>query len=789
MEKHVQAVRARLQEECRNWFNSDVDQQREGLIARQLHDHCFYNRAVNSPADAMFVARFIRLAHDFGTPGFSAALAYSHFFSTGLSTRIYTCTENEARNLGRCLYLMLVDLDAWYLSESKYNEEALGTADGSEATLPGMQYRTKNADTKKTMDYDSFKNFYAKLHNSLSTSLKACLISNTEFSPKNAIVIALQLLPFFPIMDTNARSIEDSVRKLVDGKLDNKIGPEQVPAFKSYLNQLKTRQTQRPCVSYADFHPNGAKQFAVNQKRALAVKQAEEKAAAEAAAAKAAEQKEQEAKAEPEKEQIDAAPVENPTPAQSDAKALREKLERTRSARAAAAESRIEDGAKTTAPDKEHGDDGRNSRDVKDIREQEKSTMPPPEKPEKPMDEKSIEDERKRSRARRFGGLVDQPPTSPMDRPGSRGSTPVPPRPQRSGTEDSRTSDRSRRREDDRERGDRGNERDRRRDGRDARDERDDRDDRRGERGHRRERGDRSERSDRSDRSDRGERSDRGDRGDRGERGERRSHEKRERRDERREEHDRPPRREEPREERREESSRRSRRNSPAREPRDGRDSLPAKPVTRSPRRNERREEPTRDPRDAPREHRDREPARNERETRARSERNEKPPTPRAERPPNTPRDETRPGDRQTPRQSERETPRQPEPARPSERDARPTPDRPDRPERETPRELRINSRARDTSNAGGSLAARMGLVAENGSTPGSPNRKRPFDEDGKDSPDPKRKRNEGGDARDRERREERREPRGGRRRKGEGGGRMLVGAMKAASSHNDTRH
>lgn len=88
-----------------------------------------------------------------------------------------------------------------------------------------------------------------------------------------------------------------------------------------------------------------------------------------------------------------------------------------------------------------------------------------------------------------------------------------------------------------------------------------------------------------------------------------------------------------------------------------------------------------------------------------------------------------------------------------------------------------------------------MGLVAENGSAPGSPNRKRAFDDDGKDSPDPKRKRNEGGDGRDRERRrEERREPRdrggGGRRRRGEGANRALLdNAMKAASGGNDTRH
>lgn len=43
-----------------------------------MHQYCFYPRALLTPSDAMFVAKFIRLAHDLGTIGFSTVYAYNN---------------------------------------------------------------------------------------------------------------------------------------------------------------------------------------------------------------------------------------------------------------------------------------------------------------------------------------------------------------------------------------------------------------------------------------------------------------------------------------------------------------------------------------------------------------------------------------------------------------------------------------------------------------------------------------------------------------------------------------
>ena len=50
----------------------------QSRLASQLHQYCFYPRSLLSPSDAVFVAKFIRTAHDLGTVGFSTVFAYNN---------------------------------------------------------------------------------------------------------------------------------------------------------------------------------------------------------------------------------------------------------------------------------------------------------------------------------------------------------------------------------------------------------------------------------------------------------------------------------------------------------------------------------------------------------------------------------------------------------------------------------------------------------------------------------------------------------------------------------------
>ena len=53
-------------------------------LAIQLHQNCFYPRALLNPSDAVFVAKMIRTMHDLGTNGFTTVFAYMHVSSISL---------------------------------------------------------------------------------------------------------------------------------------------------------------------------------------------------------------------------------------------------------------------------------------------------------------------------------------------------------------------------------------------------------------------------------------------------------------------------------------------------------------------------------------------------------------------------------------------------------------------------------------------------------------------------------------------------------------------------------
>jgi hypothetical protein len=55
-----------------------LEKGQQRLLSLQLHQYCFYPRAILTPSDAVFVARFIRVAHDLGAAGFSTLFAYSN---------------------------------------------------------------------------------------------------------------------------------------------------------------------------------------------------------------------------------------------------------------------------------------------------------------------------------------------------------------------------------------------------------------------------------------------------------------------------------------------------------------------------------------------------------------------------------------------------------------------------------------------------------------------------------------------------------------------------------------
>lgn len=119
----------------------------------------------------------------------------------------------------------------------------------------GMFFRLKPGQPKRPMMYDGFRDQFAKMHGGLTNALLTCWTSNGMFyAPKNALQIALQVLPFFPMIDEHATKIEKAVNDLLQ-KTDGSITPDMKPALNSYKSQLQRRRKERPCTKEADFSP------------------------------------------------------------------------------------------------------------------------------------------------------------------------------------------------------------------------------------------------------------------------------------------------------------------------------------------------------------------------------------------------------------------------------------------------------------------------------------------------------------------------------------------------------
>ncbi|KAI9637923.1 transcription factor/nuclear export subunit protein 2-domain-containing protein [Dioszegia hungarica] len=254
----------RFKLESARWFGSSITQKNlKTRLSVQLHQHCFYPRAILTPSDAVFVPKLIRMMHDLATPGFVTLFAYSNFFSPGLAACIFSCTENEARNFGRCLGAIMSDLDAWHADEDRYRREAIGRPDGAadddSKCLPGMLVKGKNQEHERPMTWSTFRNFYAaRFHTPMLEALTSCWAETDFMHVKNAITVALQVLKSFPIITAHGEAVEAAMEALIQRGKDGELTPDVLHQCQAYLRQLKLRQNTKPYVPPPKFYPSAA---------------------------------------------------------------------------------------------------------------------------------------------------------------------------------------------------------------------------------------------------------------------------------------------------------------------------------------------------------------------------------------------------------------------------------------------------------------------------------------------------------------------------------------------------
>ena len=181
---------------------------------------CVFPRCVQSPEDAVYCAKFIKLLHSKKTPNLSTILIYNMIIGS-FGPMVFSRTEQEAKHLGMFLSEMLTTLNGWAKSETTYKSECEHfpgfTNTGSRG---GDEKGKKNSDL---IDFQAYTKCVRNWHKKLTEAFCERLESTEGVEVHNALTILSRLLPgegreesVFPIHDSYHKDLKERIAKMSD---------------------------------------------------------------------------------------------------------------------------------------------------------------------------------------------------------------------------------------------------------------------------------------------------------------------------------------------------------------------------------------------------------------------------------------------------------------------------------------------------------------------------------------------------------------------------------------------
>ncbi|KAJ3110391.1 THO complex subunit 2 [Physocladia obscura] len=228
-----------LKVESATWFisTSEDDMQVKLNINDLLLQHCIIPRCLSSPADAVFVAKFLYLAHSLGAPNLITVTIYDKLMDrNNMQSIIFLCSEMEARNYGRFLAETLSYLKKWLLSSAVYAKECIGD------NLPGFALRPSKAnapiDPANLMTHTEFIKAIYKWHCKMHRVFTLCLESGEYAQITNCIIVLDKVRDEFPMIREHAAQLEESCRKVIEKEIDRKDLKLMCTAYSGRLQLL-----------------------------------------------------------------------------------------------------------------------------------------------------------------------------------------------------------------------------------------------------------------------------------------------------------------------------------------------------------------------------------------------------------------------------------------------------------------------------------------------------------------------------------------------------------------------
>ncbi|TMW59488.1 hypothetical protein Poli38472_004557 [Pythium oligandrum] len=199
---HRKRVYERLEEKKAAFFKGEALKKQSAVT--ELLQQCIIPRALLSPEDALFCAKFMERIHHLNTPFFSTVQYYNRV-ALELPSIVLCVTEREAGNFGIFLKETFTLLHRWYQSSVTYEEEAMHGKAGFSIDL---------TDPSKILAHRQYKSMYAKWHRSMVTLYLTTLASEEYMSIRNSLIVLTKVIDVFPSGKAAAECLLEIVEKL-----------------------------------------------------------------------------------------------------------------------------------------------------------------------------------------------------------------------------------------------------------------------------------------------------------------------------------------------------------------------------------------------------------------------------------------------------------------------------------------------------------------------------------------------------------------------------------------------
>ncbi|GJP77194.1 hypothetical protein CLOP_g7622 [Closterium sp. NIES-67] len=200
----AEAVQRRLVRDRTRWLSPGAVPDSWRIVPCFLH-HCVIPRALMSPEDAVYCAKFILRLHAAATPQFCTFQIIDAFVCKSFHPLLASSSEAEAGRLGRFVLEILQAIYRWKADAAVYSAECLNHPGSSKSVM-------KKPNNNMTLDQFRTINWKwnAKLIKVLST-----LLESTEYMHiRNALTLLSRVAAVFPVTKRGGLVIERKVNRL-----------------------------------------------------------------------------------------------------------------------------------------------------------------------------------------------------------------------------------------------------------------------------------------------------------------------------------------------------------------------------------------------------------------------------------------------------------------------------------------------------------------------------------------------------------------------------------------------